>query len=332
MMIKLLRIISWTIFVVLIALFPHLLGIYYANIFVTFAVFAVYALSFNMLLGYTGLLNFGHSIFFAMGAYGTALALKNIDGITLFPALVIGVLAAALLALVLSPLVVRVKGAAFAMLHLAFGQLFYVLALKMRNITGGENGITNFPIPDINILGILSIPIRNEPLNFYYFATIILGVSCVLMWRLTKTPFGQIQKGIKDNAKRIDYLGYKVDQTKAIVYVLSGTFAGISGAIYALFQNMVSVDGVAGLTIAFAPIMATMIGGMGTFVGPVLGTAIFQILEEVIMRFTDRIELVMGTIIILVILFFPNGLMGFILKMRQKFVSNIATNDDVGNK
>jgi branched-chain amino acid transport system permease protein len=95
---------------------------------------------------------------------------------------------------------------------------------------------------------------------------------------------------------------------------------------------MVSVDGVAGLTIAFAPIMATMIGGMGTFVGPVLGTAIFQILEEVIMRFTDRIELVMGTIIILVILFFPNGLMGFILKMRQKFVSNIATNDDVGNK
>ena len=108
---------------------------------------AVYAVSLNVLLGYTGLLSFGHAMFFGAGGYGTALALKHIDGIALLPAVGIGFLSASVLALILCPLVVRVSGTAFAMLHLAFGQLMYVLALKLRGITGGEDGIGNFPDP-----------------------------------------------------------------------------------------------------------------------------------------------------------------------------------------
>lgn len=320
------KIILWAVLIAILAFFPKIFGIYYTNIFVTFAVFAVYAVSLNVLLGYTGLLSFGHAMFFGVGGYGTALALKHIEGLALLPALGIGFLAAFALALILTPLVTRVKGTAFAMLHLAFGQLFYVLALKLRNITGGEDGIGNFPIPDFNIFGVISFTIKDNPANFYYLAMIVLGISLWLMWFFTKTPFGQIQVGIRDNAKRIDYLGYKVPQSKAVIYVISGAFAGMAGAVYALFHNLVSADGSLGVLVSFAPIMAAMIGGVGSFFGPIWGTAIFQILEEIVIRFTDRVELVTGAILILVVMFAPQGLAGFIRMLKLKYFSAPAAN------
>ena len=176
-----------------------------------------------------------------------------------------------ILALVFSPLMVRVTGTAFAMLHLAFGQLMYVLALKLRTITGGEDGIGRFPIPPLNVPGIGSISMKN-PENFFYFGIIILGLSIWLMWFFTKTPLGQVQIGLRDNAKRIDYLGYKVPQTKAVLYVVSGAFAGVAGSIYGLFQNLVSCDGVLGILVSFAPITNTVVGGIGSFFGPIWGT------------------------------------------------------------
>ena len=315
------KIVLWTVLFVLLAFFPKLFGIYYTNFFVTFAVFAVYAVSLNVLLGYTGLLSFGHAMFFGFGGYGTALALKHIDGLGLLSALGIGVLAAFALALILTPLVTRVTGTAFAMLHLAFGQLFYVLALKLRNITGGEDGIGNFPIPAFNIPGILSVPMKDHPANFYYLAVVVLGISLWLMWFFTKTPFGQIQVGIRDNAKRIDYLGYKVPQSKAVIYVVSGVFAGMTGAVYALFHNLVSADGSLGAMVSFTPIIASMIGGVGSFFGPIWGTLIFQFLEEVVFRFTDRVELVTGATLVLVVMFAPQGLAGFIKMLRLKYFS-----------
>jgi branched-chain amino acid transport system permease protein len=319
------KIILWIVLLAILAFYPKIFGIYYTNLFVTFAVFAVYAVALNVLLGFTGLLSFGHAMFFGVGGYGTALALKHIEGIALLPALGIGFLAAMSLALILSPLVVRVSGTAFAMLHLAFGELLYVLALKLRNITGGEDGIGNFPIPAFNIPGLFSIPMKGEPANFYYLAAIILGISLWLMWFFTKTPFGQVQIGIRDNSKRIDYLGYKVPQSKAVIYVVSGAFAGISGAIYGLFHNLVSADGSLGMLVSFAPITATMVGGAGSFFGPIWGTAIFQIIEELVIRFTDRVELVMGVILILVIMFAPRGLAGFINDMKLKWQARGAS-------
>jgi len=313
------KIILWAVLFIILAFFPKMVGIYYTNLFVTFAVFAVYAVSLNVLLGYTGLLSFGHAMFFGAGGYGTALALKHIEGIGLLPAVGIGILAAFALALILTPLVTRVTGTAFAMLHLAFGQLFYVLALKLRFITGGEDGIGNFPIPDFNLFGLISIPMKGAPQNFYYLAVVLLGISLWLMWFFTKTPFGQIQVGIRDNAKRIDYLGYKVPQSKAVIYVISGVFAGVAGAIYALFHNLVSADGSLGAMVSFTPIMAAMIGGVGSFFGPIWGTAIFQILEEIVIRFTDRVELVTGAILIFVVMFAPQGLAGFIKMMKLRY-------------
>jgi branched-chain amino acid transport system permease protein len=316
--------IGWVALFGVLAAIPTAFGPYYTNVFVTFAIFAVFSVSLNLLLGYTGLFSFGHAMFFGAGGYGTALALKHLSGVALLPAFGLGVLAAVVLALILCPVVVRVSGTAFAMLHLAFAQVMFVLALKLRAITGGEDGIGNFPIPPLTIPGLVSIPMKDSPENFYYFAIAILGLSLWLMWFFTKTPFGQIQLGIRENAKRVDYLGFKVPQTKAVIYVLSGAFAGVAGSVYGLFHNLVSADGSLGVLVSFAPIINIMIGGIGSFLGPVLGTAIFQIIEELVSRYTDRVELVMGLTFVLVIMYAPMGALGVMKLLKQKWFPDPA--------
>lgn len=314
---KFIKWIFWIALVAVLAIYPKLFGLYYTNLFVTFAIFALFSVSFNLLLGYTGLLSFGHAMFFGAGGYGTALALKHIQGLSLVPAVLIGLLSAVTLSLILCPLVVRVSGTAFAMLHLAFGELMHVLALKLRSITGGEDGIGGFPIPPFSIPGVVTINMK-APENFYYFAIVVLGLGVWIIWFFTKTPFGQIQVGVRDNATRIDYLGFKVPQTKAVIYVVAAAFAGVAGSIYALFQNLISSEAL-NILKSFAPITMTMVGGIGSFFGPILGAAIIQIIEELTTRYTEQVELVVGLILILVIMFAPMGCVGLVRSLEQKW-------------
>jgi len=315
--------IFWIVVLAALVIYPKVFGIYYTNVFISIAIFALFAVSYNLLLGYTGLLSFGHAMFFGVGAYGTALALEHVEGMPLIVSVLLGALASIVLALILCPIVVRVSGTAFAMLHLAFGQLMYVLALKLRGITGGEDGIGGFPIPELNIFGIVSIDMA-DPTNFYYFAVTVLGLSVLFLWFFTKTPFGSIMIAIRDNAKRVDYLGFKVPQSKAIIYTVSGCFAGVAGSIYALFQNLISADDGFHVMVSFAPIIMTMVGGITSFFGPIMGAGIFGIIEELTSRYTERVELVMGLILILVIMFAPMGFLGIINLVKQKFAKTAA--------
>jgi branched-chain amino acid transport system permease protein len=320
MMKKIIKLIILLIALVFLALYPRLFGIYFTNVFVVFGIYALFSVSLNLLLGFTGLLSFGHAMYFGMGGYATALALQHIEGLSIFPAFLIGFLAALMLALVLAPLMVRVSGTAFAMLHLAFGLLAYILALKMRFITGGEDGIGGFPIPPFSIPGIVSIEME-DPLKFFYFAVIILGVSIWILWFLTKTPFGQIMVAIRDKADRVDYLGYRVPHSKAVVYLFAGSFAGISGSIYALFQNLISPDGALYILNSFIPVMMTMVGGIGSFFGPIYGSAIFGIMDELTSRYlAEQTELVVGLMLILVIMFYPMGFAGFLSFLKGKWL------------
>ena len=312
--------ILWIAGIVILILYPWLFGIYDTNVLVLFAIFALFAVSFNLLLGFTGLLSFGHAMFFGVGGYGTAIALSRIEGLALLPAVGIGVLASIILALVLCPLLVRVSGTAFAMLTLAFGQLLYVLALKLRDLTGGEDGVGGFPIPPFNIPGVVSIDMT-DPLKFYYFAMAVIILSIWVLWFFTKTPLGSVMVGIRDNANRVDYLGFKVPQTKAVILVFSGAFAGVAGSIYALFQNLISADGAFHAMTSFAPVLMTMIGGVSSFFGPIWGSAIFAIIDEITTRYTERVELVIGLILIVVILFAPMGFVGIYRVVKEKWSS-----------
>ncbi|MBI5896529.1 MAG: branched-chain amino acid ABC transporter permease [Desulfobacterales bacterium] len=314
---------QWTLWIVgaiFLLLYPKLFGIYYSNVFVTFAIYALYAVSLNLLLGFTGLLSFGHAMYFGTGAYGTALALTHIPGLPLVPAVLVGFLASFLLSLCIAPLVVRVSGNAFAMMHLAFGQLMFVLALKLRHITGGEDGIGGFTIPPFSIPGVVSLDMTN-PLLFFYFAVAVIAGSLWLLWFFTKTPFGQIMVAMRDNTKRVDYLGFRVPHTKAVVYVIAGSFAGIAGAIYALFQNLVAAYDAFGVLTSFVPVMMTMVGGVGQFFGPIFGAGIFGLLDEFTTRYTDRVELVLGLVLVLVIMYAPYGFTGFMTYLRMRWLA-----------
>ena len=298
-----------------VALAPSFLGIVSTNMIAELAIMAMFAVSVNMLLSFTGLLTFGHALFFGVGAYATALAIIHIEGITLFPALLIGVSSSMVAALICSPLLVRVSGTAFAMLTLAFGQLMYVLCLKFRDITGGEDGITLFDMPSLSFFGIVSLDV-SSPMAFYYFAVIICVASMWAMWYFTRTPLGGVQVGIRDNALRIDYLGYHVPTTKAIVFIISGGFAGLAGALFAIFQQVVSVDGVLHIMVSFIPIMAIMLGGIGSFMGPITGSGLLLLLDELSKHYTDRVELVSGIVFILAVMYAPFGLNGLYLKAQ----------------
>ena len=304
--------------VVIAAFIPMIFGIYYSNAIVLFAIFALYAVSYNLLLGYAGLLSFGHAMFFGGGAYATALALTHIPDFPLLLALLTGGLAAVVLALIVSPLLVRVSGTAFAMLTLAFGQLLYVICLKYRDITGGEDGVGGFPIPSFNIPGIVSIDMT-DPLKYYYFAMIVIMLSLFIIWFFTKTPFGQIIVSIRDNANRVDYLGFRVPHSKAIVFIVSGFFAGISGALYAMLQDLVSTDGALTAYMSFFPIMMAFIGGIGSYFGPIYGAAILTIIDEVASAYTEHFELVTGIIFILAVMFAPMGFSGFLSYVKTKW-------------
>lgn len=310
--------ILWGLAIILVAFLPRLVSFYYLNLFLAFAIFSLYAVTLNLLLGYMGVLSFGHAMFFGTGAYAVALVLKHIEGFPLLPTILVGGLAAGLLALILCPLLVRVSGTAFAMLTMAFSMLIFVAALKYREVTGGEDGIGITSIPPLNIPGLISIDMTDK-INFYYFAVVVVAICLYLLWFYTRTPFGSLLVGVRDNALRMDYLGFNLSQTKAINLIVSGTFAGIAGAVHGLLMKLVSTVGVLDVGTSFKPLMMAYIGGVGSFFGPIIGSGILHLLEDVVIQFTERIGLVNGTIFILVVLFAPQGLIGLYNTLKAKW-------------
>jgi len=310
------RWVFWGVAVGILAILPRMIGIVKTNILVTFSIDAAFAVSLNLLLGYAGLLSFGHAMFLGAGAYATALSLTHIPGLPLIPSVLFGALAACLLAVIVSPLLSRVTGTAFAMLTLAFGQLLYVICLKFREVTGGEDGIAGFRVPPLTIPGVASFDMKN-PMNFYYFALIVLGICLWGMWFITKTPFGNVLVAIRDNPRRVAYLGCRVQHSKGLILILSGTFAGVAGSIFALFQNVVSADGVLNAFVSFAPLMMAYVGGIGSFFGPIFGSGILHLLDELTSRYTQRVDLVNGAVFILAVIFAPYGFVGLWRKFRD---------------
>jgi branched-chain amino acid transport system permease protein len=266
--------------------------------------FALYAVSFNVLLGYGGMLSFGHAAFFGVGGYTAALVVKQ-SGLP--PALALASLPLAAMfvsaaaALVIGFFSVQRTGIYFAMLTFAFQMLLYTIALKATTLTGGDDGLTGIKPP-----GLLA-----QPLAYYYFALAITGASLYVLHRVVSSPFGYTLRALRSNALRVQHLGVDVRAHRLGVFVVSGAFAGLAGAIFALSNGNV-FPGWLNWTASATPVVMAVLGGTANFLGPALGAAVYVVLEVLISGRTEYWALAMGIIIMVLVLLTPQGLTGLL--------------------
>ncbi|SFN07978.1 branched-chain amino acid transport system permease protein [Thermodesulforhabdus norvegica] len=303
---------------------PAVLPLYRVSLLTEVIIFSLYAISYNFLLGYAGLLSFGHALFFGTGGYLAALLVNHIPGISLWGVVFVSAIITAAIGLLIGGLLLRQKGAYFALLTLAFNYLFYAIATKWYSVTGGDDGLS-LSRPSLDF-GVFTISL-SSPVAFYYFTFITLGLLIAYCWYFTHTAMGQTIVLIRENEERMKFVGYNPHVTRLILFVFTGTLAGVAGTFYALHFEFVSVNAVS-IDMTTAVLLMTFIGGMSTFWGPILGAAVYIHLQDFLSDLTDRWPLIMGLIFVLMVLYMPQGLSGlcFFLKDRVRgmvFCKNI---------
>lgn len=275
---------------------------------------ALLASSFNLLFGMTGLLSFGQGAFYAGGAYAAALLLRS--GMPLLPAVLLGALAAALLAAIIGAFCVRHTRIYFSMLTLAFGMLVYAVVWKWTDVTGGDDGLIGIPRGRIGLPGPLNADL--EPLQrYYYLAAVLVLASMAVLHRISASPFGLTLRAIRENAERAEFSGVRVRRTIFIAFVVAGFFAGLAGALLAPLEQTVSPS-TAHWTKSAEPVMATLIGGPFSFAGPIAGAAVYLGLKELIVRTTEYWLLVFGLVLLATVLVFREGLVGAALAFAAR--------------
>ena len=269
--------------------------------------FALVALAFDLLLGFTGLLSFGHAMFW--GGSGYAVTILIAHGVTSFPlAILAGILYSFVVALLVGAISVKRSGVYFSMITLAIAQIFYFLAFQLVDLTGGENGL------QITTRGsFFGLSLENDRV-YYYVVLAITALCAALAVRIVTSPFGQVLAAMRENETRAKSIGYDTDRFKLAAFVMSGTLAGLAGSLYAIGNRLSGLDGVDWHT-SGAIIMMTILGGIGTIYGPIVGAAIFQSLEYFISKtpIGDKTDVVMGLIFAIVILIARRGVVGEVL-------------------
>jgi branched-chain amino acid transport system permease protein len=285
------------------ALIP-LSGNYATGLAAEVLIFAIFAMSLDLLIGYTGLLSFGHAAFFGVSAY-TAVILGVHLGLSGWIGLSAGILVSALFALVIGFFSIRVSGIPFLMLTMAFAQLLMSISVKWRSITGGTDGLAGFQRPTL-----FGLSLEDRATQYYLVA---VGFVLVLFFlrRLIASPLGSIFIGIKENEQRMLAAGYPVQSFKLISFTIAGALAGVGGGLYALHNAFVSSD-ILHWSLSGDAIIMVILGGTGTIIGPVLGAAAFLLLKNVVSSYTDYWLLWVGTIFILCVMFLPQGIWGFL--------------------
>lgn len=272
-------------------------------------VYGLFAVGYNLLFGYTGLLSFGHAALFGAGAYAVGILIGQF-GAHWLVALASGVLAAAILALLIGALSIRTRGIYFSMVTLALSQLVYYIALQASPWTGGENGLRGFTVAKIGVFG-WTIDFL-DPVNKYYVLMVFAAAALWFLSRILNSPFGAAIEAIRENETRARACGYDVERTKLLAFVLSGAICGLAGALSALHLSIVPLDTLHYQTSGLA-VMMTLLGGAGSFFGPFAGALVFLLLEDVVSLWTQHWQIVVGLVFILFVLFLPKGLWGALL-------------------
>ena len=277
---------------------PLLVSDFWIFVFIEMLVFALYAVTFNLLLGYGGMLAFGHAVFFGIGAYSLAILMKKV-GIGALGAGLVAPVAAAAAAAIVGYFCVRLTGIYFGMLTFAFQMLVYTVVFKSYELTGGDDGLS----------GIDAGGLAGTPLGFYYLTLVICAGSLWVLWRLVRSPFGLALRAQRNNEVKCLALGIHVRLHKLLTLVIAAFFAGLAGALFALANHSV-FPGWLNWTASATPIVMTILGGMHHFLGPVVGAVIYVLLQTWLTGLTEYWALFLGAAIILLVILMPNGLAG----------------------
>ena len=266
------------------------------------------AMSVNFLLGFTGVLSFGHAAYFGLGAYGAGLSLKFLASSTPL-SLASGTLLGGIIGALLGAIIVRRRGVYFAMVTIAFGQVFYYIAFQWSSLTGGDDGLRGFTRQPLH-LGLTDIDILSNANAFYYFVLFCFALAAAVMGYILRSPFGRTMIAIRENERRARFLGIPVERHIWIAFTMSCFFMGFAGALYALVNNFADPRGLHYSQSGDFVMMAVM-GGMRSFWGPLLGAAVFVVIQDYISSVTVNWMSFVGMLFVAVVLLFPRGILGF---------------------
>ncbi|MGZ6223418.1 MAG: branched-chain amino acid ABC transporter permease [Syntrophales bacterium] len=296
------KVIVVSVTLLLAILFPHIAP--YIALASEILIFALFAMAYDLMLGYAGMLSFGHAAFFGLGAYSTGLILKNVyPSVPL--ALLGGVIASSLAGFIIGFLSIRRRGIYFTMVTLAFAQMFYFVAFKWTGLTGGDDGLQRVPRPWLGPINLQS------QIIFYYFLLFSVIICAVILVRIVNSPFGRTLQAQRENRNRAMSIGYDVDRFKLRAFILSAFFSGLAGGFYALLLNFVPLSSLHWTTSGDVVVM-TITGGMGTLFGPVLGAVGIILLRDIISNFTESWTFIMGVLFMAAVLGFRGGLIGIL--------------------
>jgi branched-chain amino acid transport system permease protein len=306
--------------VIILLMLPYVVTPYQTILMSYGLIMAIAALGFNLLLGYTGLLSFGHSAYFGLGAYAVAFMVKYLHVTSMELFLIGGLIATLLVSAVFGVICVRYTHIFFAILTMALSQVVWSLAFKFFWVTGGTDGL-RIPTPMI-LNGLLTVPKNKIAFlsnTYYYYVLIVFIIFVALMWVIVHSPFGQALQAIRDNETRAAFLGVRVRRARWIAFMISGGFTGVAGILWAPLNGLTTPD------ILYWPfsgeiVFLTVLGGFGTFVGPIVGAVAFNYLKTYAVGLTVYWQLLLGSVLIVLVLALPTGIMGTLgrLWMRIK--------------
>ena len=303
----------WIVFgIVMAALIvaPLVLPPFWRGFLTEILIWGLLAMSSDLLIGYTGMVSFGHSAFFGLGMYGAAAALIVVSPPNLWLAVLFGLFGAAAAAAFVAYFSTRLRDIYFAITTLIFSQIFYVIIFTWTSVTGGENGLI-FDQPHFTIPFLVNVPFNSTTMHWFVLA--VVTASYLILRRITRSPFGMVLQSIRENEARTRAIGYPVERYKIVSVMLSGLFAGLAGVLYAVQKEFAAPDFVYFLTSGEAVIYNVM-GGIGTLVGPIGGAGFFQLLRQLLSQwFGDQFPYLipLGIIFVAIIIFLPQGLLGF---------------------
>ena len=281
----------------------------YTELATRIVVMGLAAMSLNFLLGFTGVLSFGHAAYFGLGAYGTAMAIKY-WGVGSIPAIALGVIIATIAAMIIGALIIKLRGVYFAMVTIAFGQVFYFIAFRWNDVTGGDDGLTGWRRLPINF-GFAELDIVQNDRAFYYFALAIFAVCVAAMAVLLNSPFGRSLIAIRENERRARFLGVPIEFHVWLSFVISCLFVSAAGGLYALLNNFIDPRALR-VDLSGNLVIMAVLGGMRSFWGPLIGAAIFVALQDYVSSHTQNWMSVIGLVFVLVVRFFPRGVLGML--------------------